>query len=156
VCRTPSINNLVVNPGFETNLGGWGGVLPSGEPNWVSDDADSCPESGSVHGNNTHENTNFSPGQCIQVAAGHTYYFGALFKAPTDLQTLSMIYYSDPACQTNVGNGPYIQISAAPINWSPLTGTVTPPAGVQSVLLFAGIYEGKMDQIYFNGVSASY
>jgi hypothetical protein len=156
VCRRPSPDNLVVNPGFDADLAGWGGVLATGEPSWSASDADGCPESGSVHGNNTRENTNFLPGQCIQVAAGTTYYFGALFKAATDNQTLALTYCSDTACKTQAASGPFIQIASAPTNWSPLAGTATPPTGVKSVLLSAGINNGEMDQIYFNAKSATY
>jgi hypothetical protein len=156
VCRRPSTNNLLVNPGFDTNLSGWGGILPTGEPNWQSDDADGCPESGSVHGANTQENTDNAPIQCVSVTAGTTYHFGAKFKAATNNQSLSLQYYSDANCQTYVPGGPFVRISTTPTNWSPLDTSAVPPVGINSVAIHCSIYDGAMDQIYLNAVSASF
>jgi hypothetical protein len=156
VCRRPSANNLLANPGFDTNLGGWGGVLPTGEPNWVSDDADGCPESGAVHGNSTSENTNRAPNQCVPVTPGATYHFGARFKAMTNNQFLELLYYSDPSCQAQVAHGPLVQISTVPTNWAPLEGSAVVPLDTHSLLIDCSIYEGEMDQIYLNAASPTF
>jgi len=156
VCRKPSPNNLLVNPGFDANLVGWGGILPTGEPNWVSDDADGCPESGSAHGANTHENTDNAPYQCVSVTPGVTYYFGAKFKAATNNQFLGLQFSSDSSCQSYVPGGPFVQINTTPTNWSPLDTSTVPPAMVHSVEILSSIYDGEMDQIYLNAVAASF
>src|SRR4029077_16302135 len=107
-------------------------------------------------GNNTSENTDNAPSQCVPVTPGTTYYFGARYKAATNNQYLSLQYYSDSACQTYVPGGPFVQISTTPTNWSPLNTSAVPPAGIHSAAIHCSIYDGDLDQIYLNAVSASF
>lgn len=160
ICRRPSVNNLLQNPGFDVGIDSWGNLQP-GEPSFSFQDADNCPESGSMHGNDTPQNTGGPPFQCIAVTPGKTYYYGALFKstlsgsALSD-QSLAIEYFSDANCKTFLSNGPETQIATPPVNWTPIAGSVQIPPGVGSVELLLAIDQADLDQVYFNSVSASF
>jgi hypothetical protein len=129
-CPQPKPGNLVVNPGFDSDLAGWnlkayGGAAPESSQ-WTTGDATSCPYSGSArigsYGSEIY--------QCIAVAPSTNYEAGIQWK-PADPTAVG----SGVHCEGFLYNGAFCpdmygppadaswvfdagSLTSAPVNWS--------------------------------------
>jgi hypothetical protein len=150
VCRRPNPGTLLPNPGFDRGLEGWGGVTPNVEPVWSPDDADGCPGSGSIHG----ENSDGAPFICVRVTPGTNYFLGAKFKGVSpsysNLSDCQTSFYSDFSCtQVIEQRGPRLappEVSSS--LWTEASTSGTAPAGANSIFIHCYMWKSNMDQIY--------
>ncbi|MGB8294552.1 MAG: hypothetical protein WCG85_03930, partial [Polyangia bacterium] len=150
VCRRPKVGNLLENPGFDSSLVSW---AQDGSVSWSNEDSDSCPESGSVSG----ENTDDEPSQCFPVPGGGTYYFGAKFKLPVVGGTTycNLTFTTSTVCspdavwssETRIGP-PEGSGSWGGTGWQAFSAIAQAPAGVQWGSVDCFMLATNMDQVY--------
>jgi hypothetical protein len=130
------------------------------------EDADGCPESGSVFG--TVQLT--SP--CVPVSAGGNYRFGVKYKNASSVDPMEVCYfvvYTDPSCPTNGNIG--FQMSSPPLplppstSWNSASSSMVVPANfvAGAVSCSYGTSGGPgsgvnsyIDQVYLNASANSF
>lgn len=162
VCRRPSLDNLVKNPGFDAAAGlAWwmlGTTLPHTAA-WNSDDADGCPGSGSAHAEDT--SIEGGPSQCVPVSGNTRYFFGAKIKALSmpqpSLGVCEFLIYSDENCTTNIpGTGEGFNSGGTIGVWRAMSGSLTTPANAKGILINCLLIADNVDQIYLNPRANTY
>ncbi|GAA0713947.1 hypothetical protein [Dokdonella soli] len=130
--------NLLVNPDFNTDLGGWGTTNAS-QGTTTFDGTAGSPAAGSVLLSGVACCT-VQVSQCVPVTAGQSYDFGAnLIEGPTapgqsgDGTGVDLHWYTDAACATAYISQNVLQ-PAISSTWARYgQGSVVAPAGAQSV-----------------------
>jgi hypothetical protein len=139
-CPQPSVNNLLINPGFEMTAGitGWqttAGTGSNGSPKWDSSDSTGCPYSGSIvtYQFGSDEASAFS--QCVPVSPSKTYNFGGWIRDQTNCLNIwcELHYFSGPGC-TGAQTDYFEQITWTGSTWGMSEhDPVTPPTDSASV-----------------------
>ena len=133
-------DNLLVNPGFDTDLAGWGDNSKY-IPSWDPLDASSNPASGSIRLFHAVNEPSIAD-QCVPISAPERLHFGARAQvvAPAPLTTrpaLSVGFYANPNCTAYLdGQG---VSGAGTSGWSDYGGSIDVPAGVASIRLTLSI-----------------
>ncbi len=157
--------DLLVNPNFDSGLGGWIPQPPAtGAVRFDADDADGWAVSGSVIMEHEAGTQVYAVSQCVPVVQGLGYVFGgrARVASPvtTDPQTFAQAqYYGSTNCTVPpLGQvaGPVVVGDGGGV-WADLgVGTTTAPAGAQSAyvsfLVLAGAapdFDVSFDRVYF-------
>ena len=156
--------NILVNPGFATNLAGW--TVESGvSAEWSPLDIAGSFTSGSALVTNASSAAGFSGGltQCVAVVPGITYSFRARYRVPSGQSGTARVegdldYFSDASCGGSrvggFGNGTGA-ITSGFDAWGAdfAVGTVVIPSGVASALVdvrLVKIGAGGGVQAYFD------
>lgn len=158
--------NLLANPGFESDLSGWG-KYPGRIGNWSSEDADGSGSSGSALLGNEGTSDGVVPlvlNQCIEVEAGEQYLFGGNIRVPAGQPSGTAGYifaypYTNSSCAGDLG---IFQNTTAGSGgtWGTASSSITPGVGVQAILIAAGVFkpngetadaEAYFDNIYLEG-----
>lgn len=167
---TLSVNaqeNLLENPGFDTDFSGWG-QYPGRIGDWSSEDADGSGSSGSALLGNEGTSDGVVPlvlHQCIAVEAGETYDFGGDVRVPAGQPAGTAAYifaypFTNSSCAGNLGIFENTT-GAADGSWSSASSSITPGAGVEAILFAIGVFkpngetadaEAYFDNLYLNGV----
>jgi hypothetical protein len=119
-CPQPSPQNLFINAGFDADISGWGTVGVQ----WVSDDADGCPFSGSakILGGNG------NPSRDVNLSPGTFYRFGGSFKVTPG---------GIVVCQLTLDDGTVVPgLVSTSASWSSLSESVQTGPAVSSAHLF--------------------
>lgn len=101
MCPQPTVQNLITNPGFDTNMSGWTIEIGDGTVTWSPDDSTGCPFSGSARiSSATADVVSRRISQCVRVAPSTSYNFGVRSRGP---KSCSVEFYSQANCvsQTN-------------------------------------------------------
>ena len=156
--------NLVQNPGFTGNLGGWDAVPGPNTVTWDGAQGNSAP--GSVFLNPTTSSNVFLLSQCIPAMSSTAYDVGGSFRYPgsattTPIGSVLVYFYSDSGCtaQLPVSNSLQLSSGLSPADtWLTQNypkGLTTPPttAAVKIYLWFinsqGGTVSGWFDDISF-------
>lgn len=128
-------NTIVFNPEFDVNVEDWGtGVAQTNA--WDPDDADACPESGSLSMTSTLEKDSivgaFAP-ECLTVSEGDEVILEVTYRSPNPV-ALYLLQYTTANCSgdsTDSGGA----VFSASFGWSRGTAGIVlvPPTEVQSV-----------------------
>lgn len=159
--------NLVVNPGFDTDLSSWGNPF-NRTAEWDMSDEFDNPASGSVRLVHDLIGNNGSLAilvHCVDVVPGDLYVFGGSFLVPTgqpDVEltgSVRVVGYPDADCVPNdVGDFAFSSIAQALDAWQPLSGVYVAPEGVHSARLLLAIGKASgvtedtflyVDNVYF-------
>jgi hypothetical protein len=137
--------NILVNPGFATNVAGW--TVESGiSAGWSPLDIAGSAASGSAVVSNSSNVAGFSGGltQCVTVAPGVTYALRARFRVPSGQASTARIqgaldFFFDPSCGSSApggfGNGTGAITSGFDAWTDFAVGTGVIPSGVASALV---------------------
>jgi hypothetical protein len=143
-----SAQNLLTNPGFNTDVSGWTPIAADITAIWNSEDASGSPSSGSASITETTASAGSADGvasPCIPVTAGGTYSFGARFKIPASQTSepkaaTAVTWYSGAGCSgsQNTTSAPF-QTTVGSWFTSSLSNVIA-PAGAAGALfsLYAG------------------
>ncbi len=142
ITGSASAQNLVTNPSFNANLAAWnnlGGITSS----WNSDDADGSGTSGSaqiVYPGAVNATGNGIYSNCIPVAAGTHYSFGAKFKVRSGQTTgpgafATVLWYSSGSCFNFLANANTSTVTALDSWVAASVPDTVAPAGATSALL---------------------
>jgi hypothetical protein len=162
VCRPPSADNKLQNPGFEqpSALANW---IASPGASWSSDDADACTGSGSTAVMVTMPQFDFGNiAQCVPATAGTRYFFGFKYKQQNaDGVVCYLWFYAGSTCSGNilVDGSLTLQGTSVPVTFWQLTYdmiTAPPTTGSAKVFCQTSNGTGAFDQIYVNPISNSY
>jgi hypothetical protein len=132
--------NLLTNPGFDTNLSGWIPFTTFTTLSWSSLDARGKSNSGSVLVTNTLQGGIGAAGpvQCVPVTGGTYYHFGGSVRIPSgqantgDAQ-LRLVWFPGQGCTGSIFNRQATSSSTAIFNqWVTLTGYDVAPGGAVS------------------------
>ncbi len=126
--------NLLTNPGFDTNLGGW-----SGDGAWAAADALGDVHSGSVLQQIAAVNSAALLYQCVTVEAGASYVYGASgwidIGGPAGSSTAVVVqFFSGPGCTGSFLTTP-TKILATSGHWIDVAGSTFAPPQAQSAHL---------------------
>lgn len=140
VCRQPSSNNKLKNPGFDGSFSSW-------TANNVVLDADreSCSGSNSVFVENEEDN----PRQCFAVTPG-SYIAGGWFKGPQTGSFVRFHFWPQANCTgTIINTTADFRFDTITTDWKQYWDTVTVPAGTVSASY--GVYGIQLyaDQLFF-------
>ena len=148
VCRSKSTSNLLVNPGFDTDLSGWSGYATA--KTWSSLDAEACPGSGSLATVNGEDQIQ----QCVPVSAGTSYNVGFQYKqSVAGSFTCYITFFAGPTCLSDdeISSLPYISPTSTGSNWQPYSSVVTAPAGAAGLQILCGSAGvSNLDEFYVN------
>jgi hypothetical protein len=133
--------NLLQNPGFDTDLGGWTLVPGSGSIAWNALDADGKASSGSARlvTPSAEGSTTNSIHQCVAVAGGAGYVFSAkVFRSQGALVTVfgSVVWHAGAGCSSFLEEDTPLSLFApGPGGWQTESATVDAPAGAGSAVV---------------------
>lgn len=138
--------NLIVNPGFTSDLTGW--TRSGFEGVWNPEDADGDPSSGSgyLSFEGSPAGGAYLASSCMQVVAGTTYDVRAEVRLPLSqplgTTDLTLRGYTSPNCLgfTSAGAKQAVKLRRDDSTglWTPIEGTYTPGDGVLAVKLEVG------------------
>lgn len=148
--------NILPNPGFDSDLEGWSRSAFIGV--WSPEDADNSPESGSA----SYEHVTAPSGgaflttQCLTIIGGATYDVGAHFLVPTGQGdgriSLDLRTYEEPNCQGASNSVTMIRLRDEDSfgTWMRVEDTHTPPPGAVSgsVSLSMGNHEEGAFEVF--------
>jgi hypothetical protein len=122
-CPQQSAGNLLINPGFDTNLTGWS--IPAVASQWSSQDVDGCPFSGAFQV----ISSGLGLAQCVAVTPGANYSFAGWFRNPTAaLYFVSFLAASDANCSTSVPGLIAESLSGTETDWTFRLAAVSVPS----------------------------
>ena len=158
-CRVPNAGNLLVNPGFTSDLAGWVFGGEDGKTIHSSSDAEYCPTSGSVQ-LSTAEDRGGGLYQCVQVAANTTYNFGYRYlQQEAESLDCVLLYYEGPTCSGD-WFAPYtfLKSSEGSSAWQYADVSSTSPenagsASVSCTTFGSGEKTGWIDNVYLNATA---
>ena len=139
VCRRPSANNRLMNPGFDGSFNGWSIYFAT-----LVVDSEGCSNSKAVYS----ENAENDPSQCIPLTPG-SYWFGGQFKGGQTGNFFRIRFHTQANCGGSAQDvfDFFLQGSA---DWSPIFQQFTVPAGTVSVnVSFFGLGQ-YLDQLYLS------
>lgn len=156
-----SADNLLANPGFDTDFLGWTDQSGDGFlTEWAAEDASGSPTSGSLRMSYMAEGEHsVLPGsrQCVPITPGVLYDFGSRVKVPTGQDREGTAYvqvswYANASCSDNLDFS-RMTTSTPSDSWQLLhTGGFLPPAGTHSaefgLLMNAGGTEGTVALLF--------
>lgn len=157
-------SNAIENPGFESDLSGWGKYFGRiGE--WSSEDAGGSEDSGSALLGNEGAAGGFTPlvlHQCIMVQPGQEYEFGGDVLVPNGQPSGTAAYiYVDSYTDTNCSTGRQVAPPAGSGtvgDWVSASSSIVAAPGIMSISVALGVFkpEGELgdaeayfDNIYF-------
>lgn len=134
--------NLVPNPRFDADIGGWVPGFGAEILGWHATDELAKPASGSLRMTNLESQTwNEAWSGCFAVSAGSTIVFGTSVYSPTAISStaaVKLILYAGPNCEDGVKNlysDPATNARLGGSTWVPAQGNGVVPAGAQSAIL---------------------
>ncbi len=136
-------DNLMVNAGFDRDLGGWRNPF-SREAVWVAEDAGGRPDSGAVR---LRDDTAGNGGtllvleQCLPSVGGRRYVFGGKIRVPAGQPSgvdgnIFLTAYAQPNCS---GSLTFNNVGSAATSWTTVSRNFTTPDGTASVRLAFGV-----------------
>jgi hypothetical protein len=139
-CLSPSAGNLLPDPGFEADLGAWGGQF-NPQAAWNPSDATSCRASGSLQLSAPDDaglgdaGAQVTPQGCRSVTPGNRYDFGAMVFAPSDIPagqvSLQVVWDAYSDCHSPYAGEPGSTLIADSIRggqWQSLASSAVAPA----------------------------
>jgi hypothetical protein len=148
ICQPKSPSNLLVNPGFDSDLSGWINYV-SNSKTWSNSDADGCPRSGSLSMVNGQDQVT----QCVPAAGNASYNVGFKYKQATgESFRCFLTFYTDSGCMTDtVGDSTTLDSAMTGSSWIPYAAVVTAPVGAGSLQILCGSGgTANMDDFYIN------
>jgi hypothetical protein len=132
--------NLLVNPGFDTDLRGWRNDFNRAGA-WVAEDANGNPSSGAIRV--THEDTGNNGyrsvrSQCLSMPAGRQLLLRATMRVPAGQPAgtraaVVLFHYEGDIC---IGNGSVIgQVDTDSGSWQTVSANATTPPGTRSLFV---------------------
>lgn len=154
--------NLVNNPTFDFGLTGWSYSAPNAQ--WMAQDANGSPGSGSIFLTNANVGTSeVSVRQCVPIVGGRTYDFGAKTKVASEQPATGEATTRVLPYATNNCSGQYLLLKTSSEvtgggAWSPVVGSVDVPANAQSLSILVVLLKNGTTgqfQAYFDDVWVS-
>lgn len=150
ICRPKSFGNLLVNPGFDTDLSGWFVNDNMTAKSWNSLDVEGCPGSGSLRVSGGEGDIE----QCVPASGGVAYNIGFQFKQALGEQFRCFVtFYAGTMCASGdlIGDTTTLDSSSTGANWIPYATVVTAPSGAASMQILCGSGgTANMDDFYIN------
>ena len=149
ICHPKSVTNLLLNPGFDTDLSSWLDYV-SNSKTWSSTDSEGCKRSGSLAMVNGEDAVT----QCVPASGGVPYNVGFQFKQAIGGQFRCFVtFYEGTGCASvsQIGDSTTLDSSSGGPNWIPLATVVTAPAGSGSMQIQCGSGgTANLDEFYIN------
>ena len=152
VCRQKDPNNLLANPGLETDLSGWSVNDGAAFKAWNSADADNCPASGSLKVSGGQGDVS----QCLPIQQNTPYIAGLKFKQDTGgAFTCSVSFWGDSNCNTDSifdpNNPGQLRVDTPATNWTGVSLRYFPPVGATFAQFLCGSGgTAFLDQFFFS------
>lgn len=146
--------NLLTNPGFDTDLGGWSDYSdpPRYSAAWSGEDATATPSSGSVLLSNDHPEVGIEViplTQCVGAVAGEEYALAiqgmvAAGQSRSGAAAAHLVWYRDLDCQTPVLPTFALDLSTSAVGvWTQAAGTALAPATTLGANVYLGVYKSE-------------
>jgi hypothetical protein len=138
--------NLISNPDFDVDVLQWFHDTSVNQL-WSSDDADTCPLSGSLSADSVETTPGFfhfstRAMDLIPVSPGEEIFVQLDYRSDAALTRLYLTYCSDPGGTTCVTFSPYLAFAGPTASWTTLSGSQVIPAGVGAVFFSTNASSG--------------